>query len=140
MSSPSENTTPLGEWVDHIIYLTFFQPDDELSEQSIQTSFSRDLKVRINGTALTYEDYKNAIARNRAQYEFSVESNRELLASREPSEARNGGGSVAHISTFTVKDKQTGSVKRESTVTLATVGSVDGKRMLLELTEVYRSA
>lgn len=46
MPSPSQNTTPLGEWVDHIFYLAFFQPDDELSEQTIETSFSCDLKVR----------------------------------------------------------------------------------------------
>ncbi|KAJ5105266.1 hypothetical protein NUU61_002613 [Penicillium alfredii] len=140
MSSPSQNTTPLGEWVDHILHLAFFQPDDELSEQTIETSFSRDLKVRINGTALAYEDYKNAIARNRAQYELSLESNRELLATREASEAVNSGGSVAHISTFILKDKQNGLEKRESTVTLATVAIVDGKKLLMELTEVFRSA
>lgn len=95
--------------------------------------------IRINGTPIDYNGYKNAIARNRAQYEFSLESNQELLATREASEAVNNGGSVAHISTFRVKDKKNGLEKRESSVTLATVAVIDGKNSLIEITEVYHS-
>lgn len=94
----------------------------------------------MNGVPLTYDDYKTAIARTRAQNVLSIENSRELLASRGIAETANGGGSVAYISTFTSKDRQTGHEKRELTVTLATVAVVDGRRLLTELTEVFCSA
>lgn len=61
-------------------------------------------------------------------------------ADREEQASAGAGGSVAHLSSFILKDKQTGLEKKESTVTLATVDLVDGRRVLKELTEVHRSA
>lgn len=86
------------------------------------------------------DEYKSAIVATRAQYHLSVEYNRELLSSREDPDVNAGEGSVAHISSFILKDKQGGHERQEATVTLATVKTVDGKRVLSELTEVHRSA
>lgn len=71
---------------------------------------------------------------------ISLLNNRELLSSREDPDVNAGEGSVAHISSFILKDKQGGHERQEATVTLATVKTVDGKRVLSELTEVHRSA
>jgi hypothetical protein len=43
---------------------------------------------------------------------------------------------VAHLTTFVVTEKQTGIEKKKSTVTVATVATKDGQRVLTELTEV----
>lgn len=45
-------------------------------------------------------------------------------------------GSVAHELSFVRKDKKTGSEVHSSAVNLVTVSSVDGKKMVTELTEV----
>lgn len=80
--------------------------------------------------------YKTAVLDTRAKYELSVQRNEELLASYDVNVA-GGEGSVAHISDFTLKDRQSGLEKKESTVTLATVKTVRGQRVLAELTEVH---
>lgn len=50
--------------------------------------------------------------------------------------ATTSGGSVAHLTTFTITEKQTGVEKKKSTVTLAKVATKDGQIVLTELTEV----
>jgi len=64
---------------------------------------------------------------------MTVESNRELLAVQKDDES---AGQVAHISKFTLKDKQTGSPEEKSNVTIATIGIKDGKMVLTELAEI----
>ena len=95
---------------------------------------------RINGVPMNYGDYVDAVVATRAQNILSVVSNKELIASRDEQASAGAGGSVAHLSSFILKDRQTGLEKKESTVTLATVDIVDGRRILKELTEVHRSA
>ncbi|RFU27379.1 hypothetical protein B7463_g8957, partial [Scytalidium lignicola] len=90
---------------------------------------------RINGIPFDYESYKNAIIDTRAKYNMTMTSNLELLASRDP----GAGGSVAHISNFTLKDKKTGQEAHEASLTVATIKLIDEKRVLTELTEVHRS-
>ncbi|KAJ5371986.1 hypothetical protein N7517_003992 [Penicillium concentricum] len=136
----STQASALGEWIDQLLKTVFFQSDDELSSKAIQESFSPNLKVRINGASMNYHDYIQAVAATRAQNVLSVLSNEELLSSCEGQDSPGAGGSVAHISSFVLKDRQTGLERKESTVTLATVGLTNGKRILVELTEVHRSA
>jgi hypothetical protein len=47
---------------------------------------------------------------------------------------------VAHISTFILKDKETGVEKADTSVTISTVAWKDGKRILTELSELYSSS
>lgn len=88
---------------------------------------------------MDFATYESAVLETRAKHELSVQRNQELLASHD-GEQYNAGGSVAHISEFTLRERQTGLEKKESSVTLATVAILEGKRILTELTEVYRSA
>ncbi|KAH8698806.1 hypothetical protein BGW36DRAFT_150528 [Talaromyces proteolyticus] len=130
----------LGEWVDQLFTKVFFQPDDDLSTKTMESHFSRDLKVRVNGVPLDYDKYKSAILNGRAQNLYSIQSNQELLSSHDGIETVGSGGSVAHISTYTEMDKKTRLEKQQSTVTLATVAVLDGKKVLIELVEVQRDA
>lgn len=88
---------------------------------------------------MDFATYERVVLDTRAKNELSQQRNQELLASKD-GEQHNAGGSVAHISDFTLRDRQTGLEKKESSVTLATVAILNGKRILTELTEVYRSA
>lgn len=83
--------------------------------------------------------YKSAVLDTRAKFELSVQRNEELLESHNMDQP-TGSGSVAHISNLTLRDRQTGVERKESTVTLATVAIHQGKRVLTELTEVHHSA
>ena len=64
---------------------------------------------------------------------MTVESNRELLAVQKDGESASH---VAHTSSFTLRDKQTGSQEKKSNVTLATIGVKNGVMVLTELTEI----
>jgi hypothetical protein len=90
---------------------------------------------RINGTSLTAEIWKKAIFDARAKDEFSVLTIQELVAAN--GDADIGiEGTVAHISTFAVKNKETGAEKMETSQTIITAAWKDGKRIMTELTEV----
>ncbi|KAH8811120.1 hypothetical protein F5884DRAFT_831013 [Xylogone sp. PMI_703] len=130
----SENTSELAKWVDELLNVVFFQPDDEKATAAMEEGFSDDLQVRINGTVIDGASYKKAVAATRTQKDMTVTSNREILASRDP----GLGGSVAQLSTFTLKDKKTGEESHEATLTLSTVEVKNGKRVLAQLTEVHR--
>ncbi|KAB8211762.1 hypothetical protein BDV34DRAFT_218976 [Aspergillus parasiticus] len=135
----SDQISSLGAWVDELLNTVFFQPDNDLSSRAIHEKFSSDLKVRINGVPISFEEYEKAIAATRAQNHLSIQCNRELLSTRD-SDVDAAEGSVAHLANFTLKDKHNGQERAETTVTLATVKTVDGRRVLSELTEVHRSA
>ena len=89
---------------------------------------------RVNGRHLTGDQWKTSIAQGRANEIFTIQSCREILSSEV--NGSSFGGSVAHLTTFVVTEKQTGIEKKKSTVTVATVASTDGQRVLTELTEV----
>lgn len=64
---------------------------------------------------------------------MTMEENRELL---DVQINGDGIGHVAHMSSFTLSDKETGTKKQDSNVTLATIAEKEGKKILIELTEI----
>ena len=68
---------------------------------------------------------------------MTLEESRELL---DVPEDKDGIGYVAHASRFKTKDKKTGAEKQESNVTLAKIVRKDGKRTLVQLTEISKEA
>ncbi|KAL1851800.1 hypothetical protein Plec18170_006103 [Paecilomyces lecythidis] len=133
----AEQQTELGNWVDQLITTIFFQPDDDVSKNAMQNGFSPDLKICINGNHIPADEYKKLILATRATNDLEVLNTRELLASNG---AGNGDtGTVGHLSTFKLTDKKTGAAQTESSLTIATVDSKDGKRILKELAEVYHA-
>jgi hypothetical protein len=63
-----------------------------------------------------------------------VQSSRELLAS--PDATDKGIGSVAHIQTFTLEDKKTGTQRTQTSLTVSVIESSDGRKQLKELMEI----
>lgn len=74
------------------------------------------------------------IIETRRTYNISVQSSRELLASSDATD--KGIGSVAHIQTFILEDKKTGTQRKQTSLTISVIASSDGGKQLVELTEI----
>ncbi|KAM0253622.1 hypothetical protein ACHAQJ_007197 [Trichoderma viride] len=131
----AQKTTEFGSFVDQVFYKIFFQPDDELSAKTVKEYFSPDIRVRINGAQIPGDSYKDSIVAARAKSSFQVVQVQEVLASHDAD--KTSGGSVGHLTVFSVKDKETGDEQQESSLTIVTYAQQDGKAVLTELTEVY---
>ncbi|KAJ5160880.1 uncharacterized protein N7482_007884 [Penicillium canariense] len=126
--------TPLGNWLEDLFNKLFYQPDDGLSKKAMEEGLSPQLKISINGQNVPKEAYDQVIAETRRTYNISVQSSRELLASSDATD--NGIGSVAHIQTFILEDKKTGTQRKQTSLTISVIASSDGGKQLIELTEV----
>lgn len=91
---------------------------------------------RLNGQHLTYDEFRRAVEETRANNYIYEQSNDELLGVQ--NDARGGGGSVAQLSRFALRDKVTGHEIYSSTVILATIDLVEGRLVLTYLTEVTK--
>ncbi|PNP39498.1 hypothetical protein TGAM01_v203982 [Trichoderma gamsii] len=132
----AQKVTEFGSFVDDIFYNIFFQPDDELSARYIKKYLSSELKVRINGTGIPGNSFKDSIVAARAKSLFQVVQVQEVLANSDASKA--SGGSVSHLTLFSIKDKDTGDERQESSLTLVTCALEDGRVVISELTEINR--
>jgi hypothetical protein len=88
----------------------------------------------INGQHVPREGFDQAITETRRTYNLSVQSSRELLASSDATD--KGIGSVAHIQTFILEDKKTGTRRKQTSLTISVIASSDGGKQLVELTEI----
>ncbi|KZL79220.1 hypothetical protein CI238_04289, partial [Colletotrichum incanum] len=130
----TSSSAALGDWVDELLKKIFFQPDDILSNETFKEYIASDLIVRINHGRFNYEEFMNAVTQARAKDNMSVQSNNEIQVWNAPD--GSGGGCVAHMSHFTLTDKKSGQAVKSSSLTLANVQVRNGKRVLVELTEV----
>lgn len=64
---------------------------------------------------------------------MSLQSNDEVLKWDDPEKQ---GGTVAHLTKFTLKNKATGNEVKTTSLILSAVKWIDGKRVLTEMTEV----
>ncbi|KAM0453626.1 hypothetical protein ACHAPV_008960 [Trichoderma viride] len=131
----AQKVTEFGSFVDKIFYNIFFQPDDELSARYVKEHLSPDFKVRINGTGIPGDSFKDGIVAARAKSLFGVVQVQEILANSDASKA--SGGSVSHLTVFSVKDKDTGDERQESSLTLVTCALENGRVVITELTEIH---
>jgi hypothetical protein len=88
----------------------------------------------INGQHVSREGYDQVVREARRTYNIRVESSRELLAS--PDATDKGISSVAHIQTFTLEDKKTGTQRTQTSLTISVIESSDGGKQLNELMEI----
>ncbi|EHK50246.1 uncharacterized protein TrAtP1_007313 [Trichoderma atroviride] len=132
----AQKVTEFGSFVDSIFYNIFFQSDDELSARYAKEHLSPDLKVRINGKGIPGDSFKDSIVAARAKSSFRVVQVQEILANTDANKA--SGGSVSHLTVFSVKDKDTGDERHESSLTLVTCALEDGAVVITELTEIHR--
>lgn len=90
----------------------------------------------INGQYMPREGYDQAIIQTRRSYNIRVHSSRELLAS--PDATDKSTASVAHIQTFTLEDKKTGTQRTQTSLTISVIAFSDGKKQLIELMEIMQ--
>ncbi|KAE8378830.1 hypothetical protein BDV26DRAFT_291811 [Aspergillus bertholletiae] len=131
---PDHHPTPLGNWLEGLFNKLFYQPDDGLCRKAMEKEMSPQLKVCINGQHMTREGYDEVITETRRTYNISVHSSHELLATLDVTD--KGIGSVAHIQTFTLEDKKTGTQRTQTSLTISVIALSDGKKQLTELTEI----
>ncbi|KAK0653193.1 hypothetical protein DIS24_g6229 [Lasiodiplodia hormozganensis] len=129
----SAQLKPLGDWVDQLLHTIFFQPDDNTAIKAYTESVDPSFLVRINHDKYNFDQYKEAVNKARAQSEISLRSTSEIL---KWDDAEQKGGTVAHLTKFTVKDKATGQETHSSSLILSAVRWINGKRVLTEMTEV----
>ncbi|KAJ6000056.1 hypothetical protein N7481_000465 [Penicillium waksmanii] len=126
--------TPLGNWLEDLFNKLFYQPDDGICKKAMEDEMSSQLKVCINGQYVPREGFDQVIIQARSTYNISVQSSRELLAS--PNATDKSIGSVAHIQTFTLEDKKTGTQRTQTSLTISIVAFSDERKQLIELMEI----
>ncbi|KAL6903971.1 hypothetical protein GGI43DRAFT_432656 [Trichoderma evansii] len=131
----AQKITEFGSFVDNIFYNIFFQPDDELSSKYMKEYLSSNLQVHINGTSIPGDSFKDNIVAARAKSSFRVVQVQEILANTDAD--KTSGGSVSHLTVFSVTDKDTGDERQESSLTLVTCALEDGGIVITELTEIH---
>lgn len=90
----------------------------------------------INGTDIPGNSFKDGVVAARAKSSFKVVQVQEVLANSNASKA--SGGSVSHLTVFSVQDKDTGDERQESSLTLVTCALEGGEVVITELTEIHR--
>ncbi|KAJ5937942.1 hypothetical protein N7454_004284 [Penicillium verhagenii] len=90
----------------------------------MKEEMSPQFKVCINGQHVSKEEYDHVITEARRTYNISLQSSRELLASADATD--KGVGSVAHIQTFTLEDKKTGTQRTQTSLTISVVEQNEG--------------
>ncbi|TQN69170.1 hypothetical protein CSHISOI_06305 [Colletotrichum shisoi] len=130
MSSSKES---LGQWVEKWNDLVFFQPDDQLSAKTVEDTLDPAATVRINHDVHDCNSLTGGIKWVRGAMETTLDSNQEIVAWNAPDGL---GGSVAHFTTFTSKDKTSGQVARKKILVATIVKGIDGKGKVSELIEV----
>jgi len=83
---------------------------------------------------MPYQKYLEIVKHARAKDVMTVQSNDEIIAWEAPD--GSGTGLVSHLSRWTRKNKQTGEEQSYTDLTVAKVETRNGKRVLVELTEI----
>ncbi|KAI1870612.1 uncharacterized protein JN550_005155 [Neoarthrinium moseri] len=130
----ADTSTPLGQWVDELFKNIFFQPNDAHSMIVFDAYIAPDLVVRINHSLFTRDSWREATNTVRAGSLLTMDSNDEVAAWQAP--GQSGAGCVAHMSHFTQRSKQDREATSARSLTLANVAIREGKRCLVELTEI----
>jgi hypothetical protein len=88
----------------------------------------------MNHTRFTHDQYLDMVKQARGNNSMSLQASDEVLAWNAPD--GSGAGCVAQLLHLTLTDKANGTETKSSNLALANVLVREGKRMLVELTEV----
>ncbi|CAH0057688.1 unnamed protein product [Clonostachys solani] len=128
------NSSSLADWFDGLSHNIFFQPDDALASKTFEERVADDAVIRINHDQLGKAKYWEIIKAARAASHMAAQSSKEIHTWNAPDGL--GGGCVAQLGYFTTTKKEGGTEAVGSSLTLTNVHVRDGKRVLVELTEV----
>ncbi|KAF5655106.1 hypothetical protein F25303_864 [Fusarium sp. NRRL 25303] len=141
MANSLESTLPvsaLGSWMEDLYARIFVQPDDEVSANTINECIAEDFTARINHDHCTRQSFHDVIMKFRADNRTTIHETKELQCWDAPN--GSGAGCVSQFVRFTDSNKETGVGSMSSTLLIAGIKVVDGRKMLVELTEVLKTA
>ncbi|KAF2832396.1 hypothetical protein CC86DRAFT_280079 [Ophiobolus disseminans] len=131
----------LGQWIETLNDTLFIQPNDELALKAINEDVDSSLITkhlltshhRINDNTYTYDQFKPGVQYARSTTTSTQDVFDIILEWENP---EKGGGVVAVLSKWTIKDKASGEETKKTNVIVWEVKVVDGKRKLVGQTEV----
>jgi len=133
--SITSTTKPLDVWVNDLLDVIWFQPDDELAIQTLEKHLSPDIHIDVNGKVLPRAVYLNMVRGYRKANTATNVSNPTLAMVLDDKEKQTGV--VAHgPGKFRAVKKETGEESSATIVTITKVEDVDGERVMTSLTEV----
>ncbi|KAH6949089.1 hypothetical protein DER45DRAFT_580667 [Fusarium avenaceum] len=135
---PTRASSALGKWVEELYNRIFVQPDDQVSTNAFKDDVTPDFVARINHDQFTRQTFMEAIQKFRVDNRTSIHSTKDIQIW----EATDGSGAgcVAQHMHFTDISKETGVGPKSSTLLIASVKVIDGKRKLVDLTEVLKTS
>ncbi|KAH7201491.1 hypothetical protein DER44DRAFT_841817 [Fusarium oxysporum] len=141
MANALEPTLPasaLSSWMEDLYARIFVQPDDEVSASTIKESISEDFTARINHDHYTRQSFHDIIMKFRVDNKTTIHETKELQSWDAPD--GSGAGCVSQFVRFTDSNKETGVGSTSSTLLIASIKVVNGRKILVELTEVLKAA
>ncbi|KAG4273235.1 hypothetical protein FPRO04_09841 [Fusarium proliferatum] len=141
MANNLESTsTPsaLGSWMQDLYARIFVQPDDQVSTNAFKESIAEDFTARIIHDHYTRQSFHDAIMKFRADNKTTIQETTELQSWYAPD--GSGAGCVSQFLRFTDSNKETGVGSNSSTLLIASIKVIDGRKMLVELTEVMQAS
>ncbi|KAI9154873.1 hypothetical protein HJFPF1_07432 [Paramyrothecium foliicola] len=137
-------SSPLGKWVEDFYARVMGQPNDELSTNDLYelttqdfTASSIDHGLRINHDKFSRDEFSDALNKFRVLNVTKIQSTKEIQTWEAPE--GTGAGCVSQFVTVHDINKETGLVTKATTLLVANIKVVDGKKRLVELTEVFNS-
>ncbi|KAF4429624.1 hypothetical protein FACUT_9032 [Fusarium acutatum] len=141
MANNLESTLPvstLGSWMQDLYARIFVQPDDEVSANTITECIGEDFTARINHDHYTRQSFHDIIMKFRVNNKTTIHETKELQSWDAPD--GSGDGCVSQFLRFTDSDKETGVGSMSSTLLIASIKTIDGRKTLVELTEVMKAS
>ncbi|VUC35393.1 unnamed protein product [Clonostachys rosea] len=135
-SDSLSNSSSLADWFDAVSHIIYYQPDDALASKTFNERYSDDAVIKINHGRFDKAKYWELIKAARDVNHLAVQSNKELHTWNAPDGL--GGGCVAQLGYFTSTKKEDGTQTVASSLTLTNVQVQDGKRVVVELTEIMK--
>ncbi|KAJ4258972.1 hypothetical protein NW762_008060 [Fusarium torreyae] len=133
---PTRPASELGNWMEDLYSRIFVQPDDEVSANTIKESISEDFAARINHDQFTRQSFNDVIMKFRVDNKTTIHDTKELQCWEAPD--GSGAGCVSQFIRFTDSNKETGVGTKSSTLLIARVKVVEGRKVLVDLTEVLK--
>ncbi|KAF5565078.1 hypothetical protein FPHYL_4402 [Fusarium phyllophilum] len=128
----------LGSWMQDLYARIFVQPDDEVSSNTIKECIAEDFTARINHDHFTRQTFTDIIMKFRIDNKTNIHETKELQCWDAPD--GSGAGCVSQFLRFTDTNKETGVGSMSSTLLIASIKVVDGRKTLVELTEVMKTS
>ncbi|KAF5609124.1 hypothetical protein FPANT_256 [Fusarium pseudoanthophilum] len=127
----------LSSWLQDFYARVLVQPDDEISEKTIKECVAEDFTARINHDHYTRQSFYDGIVKFRVDYKATIHETKEIQSWDAPD--GSGAGCVSQYLRFTDSNKETGVGSTSTTVLVASIKVVDGRKVLSELTEVVKA-